>query len=241
VAVAAIDAAVAQRCSDAAAIRMVPSLSPKAALRLAELGHVEAAFAGLDARAHFKLFLDAVGNSALSDDFRSDIMSRLAALGQKAELSAALVAVASDPKTSDALSEAAAVVLAGLGYKQYLAARGTSSDTGELEHQLRRLQFDADEKRREKLFRAFLPARGRFVVRDSDTYEYDGNTPVEERSQDQVETQRLRIGEVKLSVLAHFFKPGPEERVTLMWKNIDGTAYLVGIETVRSHFIGCPC
>jgi hypothetical protein len=240
-AVAAIDAAVAQRCSDEAALQMVPSLSPKGALRLAELGHVEAAFAGIDARAHFKLFLDAVGNKALSDDFRSDTMSQLAALGHKAELSAALAAVESDPKSSDALSEAAAVVLAGLGDKQYLAARGTISDESELAHQLRRLQFDPDEKRREKLFRAFLPARGRFVVRDTDTYEYDGNTPVEERNEDQVETQRLRVGEVKLSVLARFFKPEPEERVTLVWKNIDGTAYLVGIETVRTHFIGCPC
>jgi hypothetical protein len=241
--VAAIDAAVTQRCGDAAAIAKVPSLSPKAALRLAELGNVEAAFANVDARAHFKLFLEAIANNALSDDFRSDAMSQLAKLGRKAELMPVLVTVVSDPKTSDALSEATAVVLAGLGDKQYLAGRGTTTDQAELEHQLHRLQFDPDEKRREKLFRAFLPARGRFTLHDTDHWEYDGNLPPEERpaDQDKEETQHLRMSEVTLSVLAHFFTPDSEERVTLLWKNVDGTAYLVGMETVRSHFSGCPC
>jgi hypothetical protein len=100
---------------------------------------------------------------------------------------------------------------------------------------------DPGAKRREARLRAFLPKRGALRIHTTTSYEYDGNTPPEDRKSDEESTKRVAFQEVTLATFKEFFSPGDDQKVSLVWKAIGGTVYLVGIEIEEHRFIGCPC
>jgi hypothetical protein len=239
--VEAISASVDGECASNRARKQVAKLSPKARLALAEKHTVEEAYEGLDPKAHSKLLVDAIGKSKLNPAFRVETMKRLAAaLGATAPLKESLRAIA-DKDGDLEVSALAGVTLFGLGDESRLPRRPASGDQTAFERELGRLRHDPDNKRREERFRAFLPKRGKFVVSTSIERQYDGNTPPDERQEDEESTDKVDVDQASYGLIDSYFSPGPSETVALQWKTIANRLYLTGVSITRREFHGCPC
>jgi hypothetical protein len=231
-----IAVAIDKKCGADRALKVLPSLSEKARVDLADRG-VEAAFDSLDPKKHYKLFVEGLGQGSV--DFRIKLIDRVKTARVSNELKAKLREVVKDE--DERLSAVAADALANLGDQSFLPRRPSGDKQNDFERELRRLYHDPDSSRANERLRAFLPKKGRLKIVTTTRTEYDGNTPPEEREEEREDKDYADYDTVGLATLKDWIEPDPNGTVNLVWKTLGGKLYLVGMEIEIRRFVGCPC